>query len=216
MRKKNLAPKIHLLVLTTIISLSLFGCGNSQAESTPATAASEQEPAVAEETTIEETSTEIVDDVQEETAGAEEEDQETATETEESAEVEEVAEDPGEVEYITGYLTIFEYTKNLDPSKLCILIYNETDGYIIDMKEGQHYQLKKGDKIYSLFENGSIVGYGFNFEIVKSIVGPENEPEQEYEIDYSKMTENQEFFIKRKLDSGEFVQLTVYLDPPTE
>ena len=32
MRKKNLAPKIHLLVLTTMISMMLFGCGNSQAE----------------------------------------------------------------------------------------------------------------------------------------------------------------------------------------
>ena len=35
MKKKNLASKIHLLVLTTMISLMLFGCGNSQAETTP-------------------------------------------------------------------------------------------------------------------------------------------------------------------------------------
>lgn len=68
MRKKNLAPKIHLLVLITMISLLLFGCGNSQAESTPAAAANEQEPAVAEETTVEETNTEFAEDVQEETA----------------------------------------------------------------------------------------------------------------------------------------------------
>lgn len=80
MRKKNLAPKIHLLVLTTMISMMLFGCGNSQAESTPAAAASEQEPAVAEETTVEETSTEIAEDVQEEAAESEEENQETVEE----------------------------------------------------------------------------------------------------------------------------------------
>lgn len=80
MRKKNLAPKIHLLVLTTMISMMLFGCGNSQAESTPAAAASEQEPAVAEETTVEETSTEIAEDVQEEAAESEEENQETIEE----------------------------------------------------------------------------------------------------------------------------------------
>lgn len=80
MRKKNLAPKIHLLVLTTMISMMLFGCGNSQAESTPAAAASEQEPAVAEETTVEETSTEIAEDVQEEAAESEEENQKTVEE----------------------------------------------------------------------------------------------------------------------------------------
>lgn len=85
MKKKNLVSKIHLLVLTAMISMMLFGCGNSQTESTSTTATNEQEPAVTEETTVEETSTEITEDVQEETTETKEENQETvekpATET---------------------------------------------------------------------------------------------------------------------------------------
>lgn len=206
--KKNYKTKktTRLLILLTIMSLMLFGCGSTQAEST--TEPEKQEPEVVEEveTTVEETPT-----VQEKPEITEE----TEKTTEPSETEETVVEDPGEVEYITDYLTLWEYTATIDPSELHILIYNEADRYIIDMKEGQHYQLKSEDKIYTMLENGNTIGYGYNHDIITGYRGEENAPEQELIIDYSKMTENQEFFIDHKLDNGEIIQLTVYLDPPT-
>lgn len=190
---------IRLLILLTFMSFTLFGCGSTQAENTPES--EKQEPEVIEEvaTVVEETSA-----------------TQTEPETTEPSETEEVvAEDPGEVEYITDYLTLWEYTATLDPSELHILIYNEADRYIIDMKEGQRYQLKSEDKIYTMLENGNIIGYGYNDDVVTGYRGEKDAPEQELIIDYSKMTENQEFFIKHRLDNGEIIQLTVYLDPPT-
>lgn len=189
----------RLLILLTFMSFTLFGCGSTQSENTPES--EKQEPEVVEEvaTVVEETSA-----------------TQTEPEITEPSETEEVvAEDPGEVEYITDYLTLWEYTATLDPSELHILIYNESDRYIIDMKEGQRYQLKSEDKIYTMLENGNSIGYGYNHDIITGYRGEKDAPEQELIIDYSKMTENQEFFIDHKLDNGEIIQLTVYLDPPT-
>lgn len=189
----------RLLILLTFMSFTLFGCGSTQAENTPES--EKQEPEVVEEVAA----------VVEETSATQ-----TEPEITEPSETEEVvAKDPGEVEYITDYLTLWEYTATLDPSELHILIYNESDRYIIDMKEGQRYQLKSEDKIYTMLENGNSIGYGYNHDIITGYRGEKDAPEQELIIDYSKMTENQEFFIDHKLDNGEIIQLTVYLDPPT-
>ncbi|MBQ1171936.1 MAG: hypothetical protein IIX48_04980 [Lachnospiraceae bacterium] len=103
MKKKNLVSKIHLLVLTAMISMMLFGCGNSQTESTSTTATNEQEPAATEETTVEETSTEITEDVQEETTETKEENQET---------VEKPAAETGPYEFVQSGIEMNEENYN--------------------------------------------------------------------------------------------------------
>lgn len=214
MKKKN--KQKRLLIILTIISLLLFGCGKTEIENTSV-------PQVEETTTIEETKADETEQIQEETTIEEsktdetEQVQETTVgepETNDTQEHQDEIQDPGEVEYITDYLTVWEYMTTLDPSKLCIVIYNETEHYIIDMKEGQHYSLKNGDKVFTMFENCDCIGYGYDFDVVTAYLGAEDDQIKEMEIDYQKMKQNHKFFIKRKLESGEIIELNVYLDPP--
>lgn len=126
MRKKNLAPKIHLLVLTTMISMMLFGCGNSQAESTPAAAASEQEPAVAEETTVEETSA----------------DQEKQDVNENTSNEEEPYEAP-----VSSMIDWETFAAQENTEDICLAISNETTSVQSVLYEGGFYAYREGDRI---------------------------------------------------------------------
>ena len=127
MKKKNLASKIHLLVLTTMISLMLFGCGNSQAESAPATAANEQEPAVAEETnSLEETS-----------ANQEEQDVNENTSNEE---------EPYEAP-VSSMIDWEIFAAQENTEDICLAISNETTSVQSVLYEGGFYAYREGDRI---------------------------------------------------------------------
>lgn len=139
MRKKNLASKIHLLVLTTMISMMLFGCGNSQTESTPATAASEQEPAVAEETTVEETSA----------------DQEKQDVNENTSNEEEPYEAP-----VSSMIDWETFAAQENTEDICLAISNETTSVQSVLYEGGFYAYREGDRIaIPIRENISRIGY---------------------------------------------------------
>lgn len=140
MRKKNLAPKIHLLVLTTMISLMLFGCGNSQAESAPATAANEQEPAVAEET----------NSLEETYANQEEQDVNENTSNEEEA-----YEAP-----VSSMIDWEIFAAQENTEDICLAISNETTSVQSVLYEGGFYAYREGDRIaIPIRENISRIGY---------------------------------------------------------
>lgn len=215
--KKNYKTKsMRLLVTLSLIACLLVGCGNSKAETQP-------EVATDETPTVEEATEEVKEEptaepeTKEDEAVTEETTSEDETVAEETTAEETTAEetdsaDPGEVTYITDFTSIDDYMASLDSESPAIVIYNEQEGYIINMQEGQHYQLKSDDKILFNFESG--IGYGFDLEI-----GDTCEPRNGYSVftgDYSKISESKEFFLKKKLDDGSIVGVNCYLAPPTE
>ena len=215
--KKNYKTKsMRLLVTLSLIACLLVGCGNSKAETQP-------EVATDETPTVEEATEEVKEEptaepeTKEDEAVTEETTSEDETVAEETTAEETTAEetdsaDPGEVTYITDFTSIDDYMASLDSESPAIVIYNEQEGYIINMQEGQHYQLKSDDKILFNFESG--IGYGFDLEI-----GDTCEPRNGYSVftgDYSKISESKEFFLKKKLDDGSIVGVNCYLASPTE
>ena len=210
--KKNYKTKsMRLLVTLSLIACLLVGCGNSKAETQP-------EVATDETPTVEETTEEVKEEptaepeTKEDEAVTEETTSEDETVAEETTAEETDSADPGEVTYITDFTSIDDYMASLDSESPAIIIYNEQEGYIINMQEGQHYQLKSDDKILFNFESG--IGYGFDFDI-----GNTYEPRNGYAVftgDYSKISESKEFFLKKKLDDGSIIGVTCYLTPPTE
>lgn len=210
--KKNYKTKsMRLLVTLSLIACLLVGCGNSKAETQP-------EVATDETPTVEETTEEVKEEptaepeTKEDEAVTEETTSEDETVAEETTEEETDSADPGEVTYITDFTSIDDYMASLDSESPAIVIYNEQEGYIINMQEGQHYQLKSDDKILFNFEDG--IGYGFDFDI-----GNTYEPRNGYAVftgDYSKISESKEFFLKKKLDDGSIIEINCYLAPPTE
>lgn len=121
----------------------------------------------------------------------------------ESEDVEDIIETP-----IADYMAMTEYMKDLESINPEIIIYNEDEGYIIRMKENQHYQLKKTDKI--LFNKG-LDGYGF-----KVALGNQTSeyPEYvEYKPDYSGWNGEEEFLLRNISTKN---ALTCYLTAPTE
>lgn len=210
--KKNYKTKsMRLLVTLSLIACLLVGCGNSKAETQP-------EVATDETPTVEEATEEVKEEptaepeTKEDEAVTEETTSEDETVAEETTAEETDSADPGEVTYITDFTSIDDYMASLDSESPAIVIYNEQEGYIINMQEGQHYQLKSDDKILFNFESG--IGYGFDLEI-----GDTCEPRNGYSVftgDYSKISESKEFFLKKKLDDGSIVGVNCYLAPPTE
>ncbi|MGN0132807.1 MAG: hypothetical protein ACI4AA_10235 [Lachnospiraceae bacterium] len=198
MKKINV---LRLVLSVTLAAFLLCGCGNSKE------APAEEVPEVA-----------VEEEVTEENEVEEEEQQSVEEETSAGEEVaEEPKEEGEEVTYITDYGTLDNYMKDLEVNKPAILIYNEIEGYIIKMEEGQHYTLKKDDKIIiNKTSNASAIGYNFN------VVETHNNfcacGEELIPI-YSEFEQNQEFFYSIWLtdDPDEVpLKLTCYLDAPAE
>lgn len=132
-------------VLRTILSLTLAafllgGCGNSK------------------ETPAEEVPTVAAEEVTEELEKEEEQEAQQPAEEETPAE-EEKATDMPEAQVTTivdNWAGLLSYVEFLEPSEPHIIIYNEAEGYIVDMKEGECYQMKSDDRI---FLNASIDTY---------------------------------------------------------
>lgn len=210
--KKNYKTKsMRLLFTLSLIVCLLVGCGNSKAETQPKVATDETP-------TVEEATEEVKEEptaepeTKEDEAVTEETTSEDETVEEETTAEETDSADPGEVTYITDFTSIDDYMASLDPESPAIVIYNSNEGYIINMQEGQHYQLKSDDKILFNFENA--IGYACDLDI-----GNTFEPRNGYVVylaDYSKISESKEFFLNKKLDDGSIVGVNCYLAPPTE
>lgn len=190
MKKANV---LRLVLSVTLAAFLLCGCRNSKE------APAEEAPEV------------TAEEVTEENEVEEEEKEQESVEEETSADMPE-AQVTTTVENIDGLVA---YIQSLDPKTPHIVIYNEAEGYIIDMKEGEHYQLKKDDRLF-LNSNDRIKERSHSIpekEYIPILGGGEVIP------DYSKFDSPHEtrFKIVLKDDpSGERIKLTCYLDAPSE
>lgn len=223
MKKREITKIVHSLMVAGLAACLLTGCGNAKTESSSDAAveettdaetvteteaaeneaSEEQSDASAEVQTDEDLSAETTDS----SDGAKEAESDTTAEATDTA-----SSDPGEVTYVTDFTSIDDYMGSLDSEKPAIVIYNQQEGYLINMQEGQHYQLKAEDKILFNFESG--IGYGFDFEIGNTI-----EPRFGYSVftgDYTKISEDKKFFLKKKLEDGSIIEIGCYLAPPVE
>lgn len=202
-------------VLRTILSLTLAafllcGCGNSKNE-VPV----EEAPEVAsEEEVIEEPEKEEIQEAQQ---PAEEETPAEEEVTEEPKE-EETSTDMPEAQVTTTVADITEfaqYMANLDPKTPHIVIWNEAEGYVIDMGEGEYYQLKNGDRIF-LNSNAEIRKHSYKLPELR------NEPASlwfECIPDYNKFENPQKTIYKiwtADDPNGDGIMITCYLDAPAE
>lgn len=229
MKKREITKIVHSLMVAGLAACLLAGCGNAKTESSSDTAveettdaeaateseaaeneaAEEQSDANAEALAEENSSTETTDtDTTDSSDEAEEAESDTTAEATDTA-----SSDPGEVTYITDFTSIDDYMGGFDMSTSpVIVIYNEQEGYLINMQEGQHYQLKAEDKILFNFE--SSVGYGYDHDLGSSF-----EPRNGYVVylaDYSKISEDKDFYLRKKLEDGSIVGVSCYLAPPVE
>ena len=205
MKKMTVLRTILILTLTAFL---LCGCGNSK--ETPA----EEVPEVAEEEVTEE-------------PGKEEEQEAQQPAEEETPAEEEVAEEPKEEETSTdmpeaqvtttveNFDGLVAYMESLDLETPHIVIYNEAEGYIIDMKEGEYYQLKKDDRIF-LNSNSKIKQRTHAMPEIKyePISGA-----QEIIPDYSQFNKPHECaygILCEDSTSDELTYLVCYLDAPAE
>ena len=202
--KKNYKTKsMRLLVTLSLIACLLVGCGNSKAETQPEIATEETTEEVKEEPTAE-------PETKEDEAVAEETTSEDETVAEETTAEETDSADPGEVTYITDFTSIDDYMASLDSESPAIVIYNEQEGYIINMQEGQHYQLKKDDQVILNFTD--MIGYGMNPELVDGISKNVGWAYSVAMLKLENFVNDQEFYIIDPNDN----KITCYLAPPTE
>lgn len=216
--KKNYKTKsMRLLVTLSLIVCLLVGCGNSKAETQPEVATDET-PTVEEATEkVKEEPTAEPETKEEDEAVVEETTSEDETVAEETTEEETDSADPGEVTYITDFTSIDDYIASLDSSIPAIIIYNEQEGYIINMQEGQHYQLKSEDQIlYNLKEDESLVGMSVPIDLGDGFnVFPNY---RKFIVNYSVWTgEEKLYFYKHEDGSDKKIGIIAcYLTPPTE
>ena len=227
MKKREITKIIKSAAVVSLSACLLVGCGNAKTESSSDTAveettdaeaateseaaenkaAEEQRDANAEALAEENSSTETTDT---DTTDSSDEAEEAESDT--TAEATDTASDRGEVTYVTDFTSIDDYMGSLDSEKPAIVIYNQQEGYLINMQEGQHYQLKAEDKILFNFE--SSVGYGYDHDLGSSF-----EPRNGYVVylaDYSKISEDKDFYLRKKLEDGSIVGVSCYLAPPVE
>lgn len=227
MKKREITKIVHSLMVAGLVACLLAGCGNAKTESSSDTAVEETTDAeaatgseAAENEAAEEQSDANAEALAEENSSTETTDTDTTDSSDEAEEAEsdttaeatDTASDPGEVTYVTDFTSIDDYMGGLDSEKPAIVIYNQQEGYLINMQEGQHYQLKAEDKILFNFE--SSVGYGYDHDLGSSF-----EPRNGYVVylaDYSKISEDKDFYLRKKLEDGSIVGVSCYLAPPVE
>lgn len=213
--KKNYKTKsMRLFVTLSLIACLLVGCGNSKAETQP-------EVATEETPTVEEATEEVKEEptaepeTKEDEAVAEETTSEDETVAEETTAEETDSADPGEVTYITDFTSIDDYMASLDSENPAIVIYNETEGYIINMQEGQHYQLKENDVLLqNIKKDDPYRDTTFRVDLGMGDIVFQNY--LQFIPDYSKWTKEEKFYFKICYEDGSKVGVTCYLAPPTE
>lgn len=202
-----------MTVLRTILSVTLAafllcGCGNST-----------------DETTTSEDLPEVVEPV--EAPDTEEKEEVTKPAEEEETKQEEVVEEPTEETYngmpaakvattVSDIYAFLDYAESLDEPAL--LIYNESEGYVINMGEGEYYQLKGNDRIFEFWSNNGAIE-------ARSTLKPLEETSMRKNLYEVIMTSGSNdspqennfvvFFTENEYD-GEYFILTYYLDAPAE
>lgn len=202
--KKNLV--LRTILVATIMVFLLVGCGKAEAEP-------EEVPEVTQEEVKEPEAEKEEAEVQEEKQKEEEPEVQ-----EEVVEEEKASNEMPEAQVTTTVADNTEfamYMSKIGETEPHVVIYNEVEGYVIDMKEGEYYQLKANDRIF--FNWNTNIG-----EMSYSI------PEKDYistaeaiEIipDYEKFDNPLECRYKIVLKddpTGERIKLTCYLDAPAE
>ena len=163
MKKREITKIVHSLMVAGLAACLLAGCGNAKTESSSDTAVEETtdaeaatESEAAENEAAEEQSDANAEALAEENSSTETTDTDTTDSSDEAEEAEsdttaeatDTASDPGEVTYVTDFTSIDDYMGGFDMSTSpVIVIYNEQEGYLINMQEGQHYQLDSNDVI---------------------------------------------------------------------
>ena len=200
-----------MTVLRTILSLTLTafllcGCGNSEAAEPV-----EEVPEVTEEQVTEEPKREVQQPAEEETA-----EEEVAESTDETYNGMTVAKPETTVSDINGFL---DYAESLEQPAL--LIYNENEGYVINIGEGEYYQLKKDDRIFEYWSNNgptesrtdlylhTLNETSMNKNIFEDVLVDSEKMDSPQEINYVV------FFTEKEYD-GDYFLLTCYLDAPAE
>ena len=213
MKKYYKAKAMRLVVSLSLIVCLLAGCGSSKTETQPEAATEE----TAEEATEDVKEEPVAEpETKEEEAAVEESDENEAASEESTAEESDTA-DPGEVTYITDFTSIDDYMESLDMNTLpAIVIYNEQEGYIINVQMDQHYQLKPDDQIlYNIKENEDYIGM-----YLSAYLGDGVEVYPNYGklmLNYTKWNgEEENYFYKYEDGSEEPIGVICYLTPPTE
>ena len=233
MKKREITKIVHSLMVAGLAACLLAGCGNAKTESSSVTAveettdaeaateseaaeneaAEEQSDANAEASNEENSSTETTD-----TDTTDSSDEAGKAESDTAAEAADTASDPGEVTYITDFTSIDDYMGSLDSEKPAIVIYNQQEGYLINMQEGQHYQLNSNDVILRNIkekdETGVLSDYdsAFRYDLE---TGESVFPNYHMVIaDYTKWTQEEKFYYKLYDKEGnELGGVTCYLTP---
>lgn len=200
-----------MAVLRTILSLTLAAfllCGCGDSKETPV----EKVPEVAPEEVTEE---------------PEQKEEEVAPPAEEEEpKQEEVVEEPTEETYngmpvakvattVSDIYAFLDYVESLGEPAL--LIYNESEGYVINMGEGEYYQLKKNDRIFKYNSERSIA----TSNTLESEEGTSVRNHiYEMKPDYSKYDKPHKVlfvvYFTEELEKGDYFLLTCYLDAPAE
>ena len=231
MKKREITKIVHSLMVAGLAACLLAGCGNAKTESSSDTAveettdaeaatesgaaeneaAEEQSDASAEASNEENSSTETTD-----TNTTDSSDEAEETESDTTAEATDTASDPGEVTYITDFTSIDDYMGSLDSEKPAIVIYNQQEGYLINMQEGQHYQLDSNDVILRNIKKTDPY-YDITFRVdlgMGDIVYPQY---KQFIPDYSKWVKEEEFYFEiYDKEGNELGGVTCYLTPPSE
>lgn len=135
---------VRLVIIVTIMSFFMFGCGKTQV---PTDTSTEKEGLVVE---TPETTTEVVQPQEEEMAEV----------VEPEVEEDPVEEDPAEEtlanEIIMNSDPIADWVTTLEEEDLKFIIYNDVEGYKQILNDGETYHMKKDDKIFLYHPAGNI------------------------------------------------------------
>lgn len=203
MKMKKVNKVFPMLAVAVMTSMLLLGCGSSK------------EP---QEAVVQEVEAEVATaDFAQGTASEETADEARENEGEEVSEEEqaEPIEDPGEVEYMvwSREKTLEGYIESAGYEHPEIFIANMDEAYVIQLKEGQHYQLKAEDEIVFNTFDGEY-GWGMDPDLGHRFL---SFPEYKILIpNYSKWQADQEYYLLKILENGEEIKRTVYLTPPDE
>lgn len=231
MKKREITKIIKSAAVVSLSACLLVGCGNAKPESSSDTAVEETTDAeaatgseAAENEAAEEQSDANAEALAEENSSTETTDTDTTDSSDEAEEAEsdttaeatDTASDPGEVTYVTDFTSIDDYMGGFDMSTSpVIVIYNEQEGYLINMQEGQHYQLDSNDVILCNIkktDNESDYDIAFRVDLeTEEVVFPN------YHMvipDYTKWTQEEEFYnIVYDKEGNELGGVTCYLTP---
>ena len=226
MKKREITKVVHSLMVAGLAACLLAGCGNAKTESSSDAAVEEttdaeiaNEPQSAENETSEEQSNasaevETDEDLSAETTdssdGAKEAESDTTTEATDTA-----SSDPGEVTYVTDFTSIDDYMGSLDSEKPAIVIYNQQEGYLINMQEGQHYQLDSNDVLLRNIKKTDPY-YDITFRVDLGMGDIVYQQYKQFIPDYSKWVKEEEFYFEICHDDGSKTGVTCYLTPPSE